>query len=222
MVLMLPVITSKMKWTSPTMITRTLTPPIPSLLSSHVDGQIRSVVHQHIWRDKCLLSQFKSFLSPFPYLASFRRTFKSGNKLSIIVDQTLERTQLLDILGSWHLNYGFQLLLGGVKSLHIQKDHTQLKETAFDFFIWRPCCSSNCSQSSTNHFLNGPFISEKKPPLSFLSIESSSRSEEGGGDQQISPKLLNTAFWMKSTQYICWEQHRKPNGTQFSMHKQGM
>jgi hypothetical protein len=41
--------------------------------------------------------------------------------------------------------------------------------------------------------------------LSVSSIESSSRSEEGGGDQQMSPELLNNlkAFSTKSTQYMC-------------------
>jgi hypothetical protein len=38
--------------------------------------------------------------------------------------------------------------------------------------------------------------------LSLSSIESSSRSEEGSGGQQISPELVNKAFSMKSTQYM--------------------
>jgi hypothetical protein len=38
--------------------------------------------------------------------------------------------------------------------------------------------------------------------LSVSSIESSSRGEEGGGDQQMSPELLNEAFSTKSTQYM--------------------
>jgi hypothetical protein len=37
---------------------------------------------------------------------------------------------------------------------------------------------------------------EKKPLLSLLSIE----SEEGGGDQQMTPELLIEAFSAKSTQ----------------------
>ena len=40
---------------------------------------------------------------------------------------------------------------------------------------------------------------EKKPLLSVLSIKSLSRSEEGRGDQQTSPELLNKTFSMKST-----------------------
>ena len=43
---------------------------------------------------------------------------------------------------------------------------------------------------------------EKKPSMSLLSIESSSRSEEGRGGQQMSPELLNKAFSMKATQCI--------------------
>ena len=39
---------------------------------------------------------------------------------------------------------------------------------------------------------------EKKPLLSLLSIESWSGSEEGGGDKQMTPELLNKAFSMKS------------------------
>ena len=38
---------------------------------------------------------------------------------------------------------------------------------------------------------------EKKPSLCHLSIESSSRSK-GGGGQQMSPKLLNKAFTTNS------------------------
>jgi hypothetical protein len=41
-----------------------------------------------------------------------------------------------------------------------------------------------------------------KRSLSLSSIESSSRSEEGSGGQQMSPELLNKAFLTKSTQYI--------------------
>ncbi len=40
---------------------------------------------------------------------------------------------------------------------------------------------------------------EKKPILSLLSIKSSPGSEEGGGDQQMIPELLNKAFSAKST-----------------------
>jgi hypothetical protein len=42
------------------------------------------------------------------------------------------------------------------------------------------------------------------PSLSVSSIESSSiaRGKEGGGDQQMSPELLNKAFSTKSTQYM--------------------
>jgi molybdenum-dependent DNA-binding transcriptional regulator ModE len=38
--------------------------------------------------------------------------------------------------------------------------------------------------------------------LSVSLIESSSGGEEGGGDQQMSPELLNKAFSTKSTQYM--------------------
>ena len=54
---------------------------------------------------------------------------------------------------------------------------------------------------------------EKKLSLSLLFTESSSRSEEGSGDQQMSPYLSNKVFLTKFTQYIRREQHRKPNGT---------
>jgi hypothetical protein len=40
---------------------------------------------------------------------------------------------------------------------------------------------------------------EKKPLLSLLSIESSSGSKEGGGDQQMMPELLNKVFSVKGT-----------------------
>jgi hypothetical protein len=40
---------------------------------------------------------------------------------------------------------------------------------------------------------------EKKPLLSLLSIESSSGNQEGGGDQQMMPKLLNEEFSAKVT-----------------------
>jgi hypothetical protein len=43
---------------------------------------------------------------------------------------------------------------------------------------------------------------EMNRSLSVSSIESSSRGEEGGGDQQMSPKLLNKAFSTKSKQYV--------------------
>jgi hypothetical protein len=43
---------------------------------------------------------------------------------------------------------------------------------------------------------------EMKRSLSLLSIESSSRSEESSGGQQMLPEYLNKAFSMKSTQCI--------------------
>ena len=43
-------------------------------------------------------------------------------------------------------------------------------------------------------------LHEKKLLLSRLSIESSSRSEEGRGGQQMLPELLNKVFSMKGTQ----------------------
>jgi hypothetical protein len=43
---------------------------------------------------------------------------------------------------------------------------------------------------------------EKKPLLSLLFIKSSSGSEEGGSDLQMTPELLNGVFSAKSTQYI--------------------
>jgi hypothetical protein len=43
------------------------------------------------------------------------------------------------------------------------------------------------------------FRDEKEPLLSLLSIESSPRSDEGGGDEQMTPKLLNEAFSAKAT-----------------------
>ena len=43
---------------------------------------------------------------------------------------------------------------------------------------------------------------EMKPSLSLSSIESSSRSEEGHGGQQMSPELLNEAFSAKSIPFI--------------------
>jgi hypothetical protein len=45
-------------------------------------------------------------------------------------------------------------------------------------------------------------VSFIKSILLLLSIESSSRGEEGGGGQQLSPELLNKAFSMISTQYV--------------------
>jgi hypothetical protein len=40
---------------------------------------------------------------------------------------------------------------------------------------------------------------EKKSLLSPLSIESSPGNEKGGGDQQMTPELLNEAFSAKAT-----------------------
>ena len=42
---------------------------------------------------------------------------------------------------------------------------------------------------------------EMKPLLSLSSIESSSRSEEGHGGQQMSPELLNEVLSTKFTQF---------------------
>jgi hypothetical protein len=43
------------------------------------------------------------------------------------------------------------------------------------------------------------FQGKKEPLLSLLSIESFPKSEDGGGDQQMTPKLLNKAFSVKAT-----------------------
>ena len=63
---------------------------------------------------------------------------------------------------------------------------------------------------------------EMKRLLSLSSSESSTRSEEGRGDQKMSPELLNKAFSMKSTQCIYCIYDKKPNGTLFSTYKTGM
>ena len=110
-------------------------------------GKFRIVVHEHIRGDKCLLGQFKAFLAlftPIPLangiftkevIQGIKNSGRNRNELYIVIDETEEGTQLLNILGSWGLNYGFQLLLSGVNSLSInavtQENHTQLKKTAF-------------------------------------------------------------------------------------------
>ena len=58
--------------------------------------------------------------------------------------------------------------------------------------------------------------------LSLSSSESSTRSEEGRGGQKMSPKLLNKAFSMKSTQCIYCTYDEKPNSILFSTYKTGM
>ena len=63
---------------------------------------------------------------------------------------------------------------------------------------------------------------EMKRLLSLSLSESSTRSEEGRGDQKMSPKLLNKAFSTKSTQYIHCTYDEKPNDTLFSTYKTGM
>ena len=58
--------------------------------------------------------------------------------------------------------------------------------------------------------------------LSPSSIESSTRSEEGSGGQQMSPELLNKAFSTKSTQCIQFKRHKEPYNTAFDTYKPGM
>ena len=75
--------------------------------------------------------------------------------------------------------------------------HNLTEDTCSEY---RDC---NLSESKELSLVLHTSLLEKKPPLSLLSIESWSRSEEGRGYQQILPKLSSTAFSMKSTQYIC-------------------
>ncbi len=56
---------------------------------------------------------------------------------------------------------------------------------------------------------------EKKPILSLLFIKSSSGSEEGGGELQMTPELLNGVFSAKSTQYIQSKHGKEPYNTAF-------
>ena len=63
---------------------------------------------------------------------------------------------------------------------------------------------------------------EMKRLLSLSSSENSTRSEEGGGGQKMSPELLNKAFSTKSTQWIYCIYDEKPNGTLFSTYETGM
>jgi hypothetical protein len=56
-------------------------------------------------------------------------------------------------------------------------------------------------------------------PLPLLSIESSSGSKEGGGDQQMSPELLNGAFSAKSTLCVQFKCHKEPYNTAFETYK---
>ena len=55
---------------------------------------------------------------------------------------------------------------------------------------------------------------EKKPLLSLLSIESLS-GEEGSGDQQVMPELLNKEFSAKATWQNLWKHHKEPYETLF-------
>ena len=65
--------------------------------------------------------------------------------------------------------------------------------------VKKPSQASLCSVMSQSSYRTycQPYTS-----LSRLFTESSSRSEEGRGDQQMLPKLLNKAISTKSTQYI--------------------
>jgi hypothetical protein len=60
---------------------------------------------------------------------------------------------------------------------------------------------------------------EKTPLLSHLFIQSSSGSEKGGGDLQMTPELLNRVFSAKSTQYIQWKYGKEPYNTAFETQK---
>ena len=63
---------------------------------------------------------------------------------------------------------------------------------------------------------------EMKRLQSLSSSENSTRSEEGGGGQKMSPELLNKAFSTKSTQCIYCIYDENPNGTLFSTYETGM
>ena len=63
---------------------------------------------------------------------------------------------------------------------------------------------------------------EKKPFLSPLSIERSLGSEEGGGDQQMMPELLNEAFSEKATRLKPRKHHKEPYETSLAMYERGM
>ena len=56
---------------------------------------------------------------------------------------------------------------------------------------------------------------EKKLSLSLLSIGSSSGSEEGSGDWQMAPELLNKAFSAKATRQKPWKHRKEPYDTLF-------
>jgi hypothetical protein len=63
---------------------------------------------------------------------------------------------------------------------------------------------------------------EKKPILTLLSIESSSGSEEGSGDQHMKPELLNEVFSAKSTQFIQSKRHKESYNIALETSKRGM
>jgi hypothetical protein len=63
---------------------------------------------------------------------------------------------------------------------------------------------------------------ENKPILSLLSIESSLPRENGGGDQQMTPKLLNEAFLAKSTQSVQFRRDKESYNTVLETYKPGM
>ncbi len=59
---------------------------------------------------------------------------------------------------------------------------------------------------------------QKKPLLSLLAI----KNEEGGGDQQLTPELLNEAFSAKSTQSVQFRRRKEPYNTVLETYKPGM
>jgi hypothetical protein len=63
---------------------------------------------------------------------------------------------------------------------------------------------------------------EKKPLLSPLPIESLSESEDGSGDQQMTPELSNEAFSAKSTQFIQSKRRKEPYNIALVSFKRGM
>jgi hypothetical protein len=62
---------------------------------------------------------------------------------------------------------------------------------------------------------------EKKPLLSLLFIESSLPSEEGVGDQQMMPNLLNKVFSAKSTQCVQFRCHKESYNSVLETYKRG-
>ena len=114
-------------------------------------------------------------------------------------------------MGYAHLYHVFQVRPAGQPQVKVMKLSSSLMQNSDESVVLQKLS------------LNADTLCRDNNPLLFLlSINRWLGSVEGSGREQMTPKLKNKAFSVKSTQYIRLKRRKEPYDTELETHKRGI